>query len=76
MNNRNKIYTENWIAKQQEKKALTRRRRSVAQMSAYPGQFRCKACIHGKTDNCQDNLPNGCEYYYNAASGREFQVAS
>ena len=70
-------WTEKKIAQSQKQKALIRRRRSVAQMSAYPGQFRCKACIHGKTDNCQDNpMPNGCEHYYNAASGREFQRAS
>ena len=69
-----KVWNEEQIAEKQTNKALQRRNRSLALMKDYPGQYKCSACIHGKTENCKDNLPNGCEYYYNAASGREFQL--
>lgn len=67
-------YIEKQIVKRQEKQALIRRRRSMAIMRDYPGQYRCTTCTHGKTGNCVDQLPNGCEHYYNAANGREFQA--
>ena len=68
-----KVFTEIKIAEVRANQALRRRSRSLALMKNYSG-YHCKACIHGKTDNCVDQLPNGCEYYYNAASGREFQI--
>ena len=65
---------EKQIKKKQTQKAQSRKDKSLALMKRYPGQYKCTACIHGKTKNCMDNLPNGCEYYFNAASGREFQA--
>jgi hypothetical protein len=69
-----KQFTESQIKEKQANKALHRRNRSLALMQDYKGKYKCKACIHGKSKNCLDQLPNGCEYYFNAASGREFQT--
>ncbi len=31
-------------------------------------------CFHGQVKSCEDNLPNGCEYYYDRETGRRFPI--
>ena len=43
-------------------------------MQGYIGQYPCMTCFHGQVKSCEDNLPNGCEYYYDRETGRRFPI--
>ena len=64
---------ERMIQSRQTKKAAERRESSLRLMQDYPGQYDCKDCIHGITGSCTNALPNGCEYFYDAMTGRCFE---
>ena len=42
-------------------------------MRGYIGRYACKECLHGLTGSCTDELLNGCEYFFNAITGRRFE---
>ena len=62
------------IAAKQKAKAAKRRSYSLRLMKNYVGLYDCMDCIHGLTGSCPGDLPNGCEYFYNAISGRSFPI--
>jgi len=64
---------ERLIERKQAAKAQRRRAYSLRLMRDYAGQYNCKDCIHGRTGSCTDRLPDGCEYFYDAATGRSFE---
>ena len=58
-------WLENRIDRKNREKAVKRRKYSLSLMKAYKGQYPCSTCLHGLSENCDDPLPNGCEYHYN-----------
>jgi hypothetical protein len=60
------------IERNNQLKAQKRRLKSISLMKYYPNQYSCKACIHGLTGSCTDNLKNGCEYFEDLINGRSF----
>ena len=51
-----------------KRKAIKRMSKSIRVMKNYIGKYKCSDCIHGKTKSCTDNLPNGCEYWFDPNS--------
>ena len=60
------------VKRQQDTKALKRRKQSLETMKAYPDQYQCRNCIHGLTGSCDDNLPDGCEHFRDIVRNRWF----
>ena len=60
-----------YVQKKGNEKARFRRARSIKLMADKPGQFSCRGCFHRKTQSCEDNLPNGCEYWYDPADKKQ-----
>ena len=63
-----------FIESKQEQQKLDRLAFSRDLMKNYVGLYKCKECIHGLTTSCQDNLANGCEYFFNALTNRSFCI--
>ena len=53
-----------YISAGMESKSARRRARSVAMMEKAGLSYDCKRCVHGRTSSCTDNLPDGCEHYF------------
>lgn len=58
-------YVERLVAE----KAVSRREEALRTMKQYGDKFSCSTCFHRKTKSCTDDLPNGCQYYYNPITG-------
>jgi hypothetical protein len=56
-----------YLEKVQARKAEKRRQKSMKLMKDQ--HYDCTDCIHGRTNSCTDNLPNGCEYYSSEITG-------
>lgn len=56
------------LTRWQKVKSATRRTRSNEFMAKINILFSCKKCFHGLTKSCTDNLPRGCEYWFNPKS--------
>jgi hypothetical protein len=54
-----------YIEKIVEAKTVKRIQKSKRIMKQYGQKYKCSKCFHGKLGCCTDNLPNGCEYWYN-----------
>lgn len=67
-------WSEKKIAAKNRVKAKKHRPFSVQLMKQYVGEYDCKECTHGLTKSCRDKLPNGCEYYFNALTGKMFPI--
>ena len=65
--NQKSAYIDKVVAGKSEK----RKQKSIKLMSKYPGQYKCSECFHGLTQSCTDNLPNGCEYWFNPHSKKQ-----
>jgi hypothetical protein len=63
---------ERFIEQKNKKKSIERRNYSLRLMQDYPGEYNCKECIHGITGSCTDNLPSGCQLFYDTRTGRSF----
>ena len=55
---------EKQIEKWQEKKAGKRKAKSLEIMSRTKHKYNCDGCFHRKTHSCTDDMPNGCEYWF------------
>ena len=53
-------YVESLVAK----KAVRRRKEALRTMKKYGDKFSCVTCFHRTTDSCDDDLPNGCGYWF------------
>lgn len=51
------------------KKAIKRRVETTQMMKKYGDKFSCVTCFHRTTGSCIDDMPNGCQYYYNPVTG-------
>ncbi len=49
------------------------KKRSIELMKHHPG-YSCSDCFHGLMECCIDNLPNGCEFWFNADTGEYFPI--
>lgn len=56
--------TRQWLVKRL-KQANTRKRRSIELMNRLEIKLDCELCFHGITKNCDYDLPNGCEHFWN-----------
>jgi hypothetical protein len=54
-----------FIEKKVLEKAIKRRKKSLRIMKKYGDKYSCKKCFHRATKSCTDDLPNGCEYWFN-----------
>lgn len=60
---------EKMIKEKQEQKAKERRIKSLRIMKPYGKKYKCTECFHRKSKSCTDNLPNGCEHWFNPKRG-------
>ncbi len=51
-------------------KAVTRRNKSLKIMKKFGNKYPCSKCFHRATKSCTDDLPNGCEYWFNPNSSK------
>ena len=58
-----------YINGRQKKKTEQRRKKSIELTRG--SDFTCRTCFHRKTGSCNDNLPNGCEYWYDPANKKQ-----
>ena len=56
--------TMKWVVKRLAQKN-TRKQRSIELMKRLEINLDCELCFHGITKNCTNNLPNGCEHFWN-----------
>lgn len=47
------------------KQINSRKQRSISLMKRLEIKLDCVLCFHGITKNCEDDLPNGCEHFWN-----------
>ena len=59
---------ETLIERKNKEKTIKRKQVSLAVMVKYEQKYQCSSCFHSKGGSCTDNLPNGCEYWYNPQS--------
>lgn len=52
-------------------KGEKRKQKSIKLIAKHPGKYKCSDCFHGLIKSCTDNLPNGCEYWYNPHSKKQ-----
>lgn len=62
------------IEKKRTAKEKAQRDRSIAVMKKYGDKYKCSECLHGKLKCCTDNLPNGCEYWYNPLAKQPYGI--
>jgi len=55
-------------------KAIKRRKKSLKIMKKHGDKYLCSKCFHRATKSCTDDLPNGCEYWYNPNSSKTLVV--
>lgn len=56
------------IKKWRRKKAERRRKKSAKIMSKTKNRYKCDGCFHRKTKSCEDDMPHGCEYWFDPKS--------
>lgn len=61
-----------YIEKIIEAKRVKRMQRTLKKMRKFGDKYQCSECFHRKTKSCTDDLPNGCENYFNAKTGLIF----
>lgn len=59
-----------YIDKKVLAKAIKRRKRSLRIMKNFGDKYSCKKCFHRLTKSCTDDLPNGCEFWWNPYKAR------
>jgi len=52
-------------------KAIKRRQQSLRKMKKYGNKFSCETCFHRTTKACDDDLPNGCEWWYSPKAKKQ-----
>lgn len=57
-----------YIETVQKRKAVKRRNKSLLKMKKYGDKYKCSECFHRKTGSCTDDLPCGCEFWFNPNS--------
>jgi hypothetical protein len=60
-----------YIDKTVSMKAVKRRKRSLRRMKKYGDTYKCSECFHRKTKSCTDDMPNGCEHWFNPNSEKK-----
>lgn len=50
-------------------KAVLRCKESLRVMAKFGDKFKCSECFHRTTKACTDDLPCGCQWYWNPITG-------
>jgi len=63
-----------FIERKVKQKSIKRRNNSLKVMKKYKSKYKCSECHHGIGGHCTDNLPNGCECWYNPNAKQSFGI--
>jgi hypothetical protein len=59
-----------FINKKVKDKAVRRLKKTLRTMKKYGDLYACSECFHRKVGCCTDDMPNGCEYWFNPKSNK------